>query len=124
MNTNRACGCKSFNSCYLCEAEYGLSGTEPALERIDQLLEQRIFCPICRRLYDPCAVQNRHICGQGEQFHGIELYTNFISIEEEQRILRDLDKGQFFLERECHNFSSLIRPNKIGNLNFFFLKLI
>ena len=92
MNTNRACGCKSFNSCYLCEAEFGLSGTEPALERIDHLDEQRLFCPVCRCLYDPCVVQNRHICGHGEQFHGIELYPNFISVEEEQKVLRDLDK--------------------------------
>ena len=92
MNTNRACGCKSFNSCYLCEAEFGLSGTEPALERIDNLDEQRLFCPVCRCLYDPCVVQNRHICGHGEQFHGIELYPNFISVEEEQKVLRDLDK--------------------------------
>jgi len=91
MNTNRACGCKSFNSCYLCEAEFGLSATEPALERIDQLDEQRIFCPLCRLLYDPF-VHTRHICGQGEPFHGIELYPNFISVEEEQKVLEDLDK--------------------------------
>jgi len=91
MNTNRACGCKSFNSCYLCEAQFGLSTTEPALERIDQLDEQRIFCICCRKLYDPF-VQNRHICGQGEPFHGIELYPNFISVEEEQKVLENLDK--------------------------------
>jgi len=90
MNTNRACGCKGKNSCYSCEAEFGLSGTEPALERIDQLEEQRIFCPLCRCLYDP-SVQNRHICGQGEPFFGIELYPNFISVEEEQKVLKDLD---------------------------------
>lgn len=91
MNTNRACGCKGFNSCYLCEAEFGLNSTEPALERIDQLEEQRIFCPLCRRLYDPNG-QSLHICGQGEPFLGIEVYPNFVSVDEEHKLLKDLDK--------------------------------
>ena len=88
MNTDRACGCKSFNSCLLCEAEYGLSATEPALERIDVLEEERIFCPTCRHLRDP---RTSHVCGQGERFPGIELYQNFISAEEEHKLLASLD---------------------------------
>lgn len=90
MNTNRRCGCKSFNSCYLCEAEFGLSNTEPALERIDTISEQRIFCPLCRRLYEPS--RSVHMCGQGQPFHGIELYQNFISADEELALLHNLDQ--------------------------------
>ena len=67
MNTNRRCGCKGFNSCYLCEAEFGLSTTEPALDRIESIQSQRIFCPLCRYLYDPGQL---HICGQGQPFPG------------------------------------------------------
>jgi len=92
MNTNRPCGCKSFNSCYLCEAQYGLSGIEPALEKIDQLEEQRIFCPLCRHLYDPVG-HTLHLCGQtpSEFFPGLEIYPNFISFTEELRLFHDLD---------------------------------
>lgn len=89
MNTNRPCGCKGFNSCYVCEAEFGLPATEPALERIDSLEEQRIFCPLCKHLYDP---KDCHVCGTGEFFPGIEIYTNFVSPEEEMRLLVDLDQ--------------------------------
>ena len=70
MNTNRRCGCKSFNSCYLCEAEYGLSATEPALERIETIRSQRIFCPVCRQLYDP---GHLHLCGHGYPFPGTNI---------------------------------------------------
>lgn len=94
MNTNRPCGCKGFNSCYICEAEFGLTSTEPALERIDSLEEQRIFCPLCKHLYDPndALPPNSHVCGTGECFPGIEIYTNFVSPEEEMRLLLDLDR--------------------------------
>lgn len=88
MNTNRRCGCKGFNSCYLCEAEFGLTATEPALERIDLMEQQRIFCPLCRHLYDP---SGPHICGQGELFLGVEIYPNFLSVEEERKLIFDLD---------------------------------
>ena len=90
MNTNRACGCKGFNSCYLCEAEYGLSSTEPALEKIEAINQQKIFCPLCRHIYEPNHLV--HICGQQQQgqalpFRGIELYENFVSVEEEKKLI-------------------------------------
>ena len=92
MNTNRACGCKSFNSCYLCEAEYGLSSREPALERIESIQAQRIFCPICRHLHDPLTGRP-HVCFQGlGVFSGVEVHRDFISVEEEQRLIGDLDQ--------------------------------
>lgn len=92
MNTNRACGCKSFNSCYLCEAEYGLSSREPALERIESIQAQRIFCPICRHLHDPLTGRP-HVCFQGlGVFSGVEVHRDFISVAEEQRLIGDLDQ--------------------------------
>jgi alkylated DNA repair protein alkB family protein 4 len=90
MNTNRRCGCKSFNSCYLCEAEYGLTNTEPALERIDVIQDERIFCPVCQRLYP--AATSGHICGQGQPFHGLELLQDFVSIDEERTLVHNLDE--------------------------------
>jgi len=89
MNTNRPCGCKGFNSCYLCEAEYGISPNEPALEKIEAINQQKIFCPLCRHLYEP---NHLHICGQGLPFKGIELYTNYVSAEEEKRLIGDIDQ--------------------------------
>lgn len=97
MNTNRACGCKSFNSCYMCEAEYGLSSREPALDRIESIQAQRIFCPICRHLHDPMTGRP-HVCqdcqlgSSSSMFPGVELHRDFISVEEEQRLLGDLDQ--------------------------------
>ena len=93
MNTNRACGCKGFNSCYLCEAEYGLSSREPALERIESIQSQRIFCPMCRHLHDPMDGRP-HVCfqGLGGVFSGVELHSDFISVEEEHQLIGDLDQ--------------------------------
>ena len=91
MNTNRRCGCKSFNSCYLCEAEFGLEATDKAMERIESIQSQRIFCPLCRHLYDP---GHLHLCGvgQGHQpFQGIEIHPNFISEVEETQLIHELD---------------------------------
>ena len=30
MNTDRTCGCKGFNSCLICEAEFGIESSDPA----------------------------------------------------------------------------------------------
>jgi len=88
MNTNRRCGCKSFNSCYLCEAEYGLEATDKAMERIESIQSQRIFCPLCRHLYDP---GHLHLCRQGQPFQGIEIHPNFVSEVEETQLIHQLD---------------------------------
>jgi len=76
----------------LCEAEYGLSSREPALDRIELIQSQRIFCPICRHLHDPMTGRP-HVCFQGHGiFSGVELYRDFISVEEEVKLIRDLDQ--------------------------------
>jgi len=81
----------------MCEAEYGLSSREPALDRIESIQAQRIFCPICRHLHDPMTGRS-HVCqdcqlgSSSSVFPGVELHRDFISVEEEQRLLGDLDQ--------------------------------
>ena len=99
MNTNRRCGCKSFNSCYLCEAEFGLSGTEPAFERLQNSHDIRVFCPECQCLFKAGPRSPTHICPGGgcqavasnQRFFGLEIIRDFISLDEEAKLIHDLD---------------------------------
>lgn len=80
----------------MCEAEYGLSSREPALDRIESIQAQRIFCPICRHLHDPMTgrphVCSFQACSSSSVFPGVEVHRDFISVEEEQRLSVDLDQ--------------------------------
>ncbi len=130
MNTNRRCGCKSFNSCYLCEAEFGLVNTEPALEKLQASHDIRVFCPDCYCLFKTTQGSASHPCPrtpQPQRYFGLEIIKDFVSVEEEAKLLHDLDttipwdssqsgrRKQNFGPRA--NFKK--RKAKLGNFNGF-----
>ena len=45
MNTNRSCGCKSFNTCYVCENELGIVKEDAGKLRLAQFVDTYTYCP-------------------------------------------------------------------------------
>jgi alkylated DNA repair protein alkB family protein 4 len=93
MNTTRACGCKSFRSCFQCEPELGIVSLDPAQEKIDASKEKvHTFCTKCQRIFPGWDISN---CGshpgEGSVFPGIQFFHEFVSAEEEADLVRDLD---------------------------------
>ena len=94
MNTDRTCGCKGFNSCLICEAEFGIESSDPAQERIDQFEEEREFCIDCSRLFNKKNDEN--CCEKTSEepvFQGIKIIRDFITLDEEKTLLEDLDEA-------------------------------
>ena len=93
MNTTRACGCKSFRSCFRCEPELGLVSLDPAQVKLEAKLEKvQTYCIKCDLIYpgsgdSDCASHQ----GQGSSFPGIKLFQEFVSAEEELQLIQDLD---------------------------------
>eukprot|EP00088_Acartia_fossae_P031885 TRINITY_DN32683_c0_g2_i1.p1 TRINITY_DN32683_c0_g2~~TRINITY_DN32683_c0_g2_i1.p1 ORF type:complete len:312 (+),score=29.87 TRINITY_DN32683_c0_g2_i1:18-953(+) len=73
MNTNRTCGCKGHRSCFICEEKYGIKhvSTIPDI-------------PI--KYYDR---DKKEIHDLG--FSGIHIIKDFVSKEEEEKLVEDLD---------------------------------
>jgi len=106
MNTCRPCGCKSFKTCIVCEAEFGLKYTE------DSVIEQSqsfTYCPEtkkCRKNDDPTVEKN---------FPGIKIIQNFVTEEEERQLVKDLDDIPWDLSqsgRRKQNFGPRANFNK------------
>ena len=94
MNTDRTCGCKGFNSCLICEVEFGIESSDPAQERIDQFEEEREFCIDCSRLFNKKNDEN--CCEKTSEepvFQGIKIIRDFITLDEEKTLLEDLDEA-------------------------------
>ena len=94
MNTDRTCGCKGFNSCLICEAEFGIESSDPAQERIDQFEEEREFCIDCSRLFNK--KNDKNCCEKSSEepvFQGIKIIRDFITSDEEKTLLEDLDEA-------------------------------
>ena len=94
MNTDRTCGCKGFNSCLICEAEFGIESSDPAQERIDQFEEEREFCIDCSRLFNK--KNEKNCCEKTSEepvFQGIKIIRDFITSDEEKTLLEDLDEA-------------------------------
>jgi len=101
MNTNRTCGCKAFNTCFICETEFGLESTDPAQERINQFPEEREFCIKCSRLFKKDTNENCD-CEKNLNepiFQGIKLITNFVTADEEESLLEDLDQAPWSISQ-------------------------
>jgi len=101
MNTNRTCGCKAFNTCFICETEFGLESTDPAQERINQFAEEREFCIKCSRLFKKNNYENCD-CEKNLNepiFQGIKLITNFVTADEEESLLEDLDQAPWSISQ-------------------------
>jgi len=81
MNTNRPCGCKSHRSCTVCEAEFGIVPTA---------------APIYQYIQDCTAQYEYSIGGDNTELEklgltGIKILPDFITQEEEDRLISDLD---------------------------------
>jgi len=127
MNTTRACGCKSFRSCFRCEPELGLTSIDPAQERLDSSLDKvQTYCTSCELLYhgtfDTTAGCQAHEGQEGLTFPGIKLLHNYVSVEEEAQLEHDLDTLPWDLSqsgRRKQNFGPRAnfkkRKSKVGS---------
>jgi len=94
MNTNRSCGCKSHNSCYVCETEFGITPIDKAQERTDKFEEEREFCiSSCRLFYK----KNNEKVFDDAVFEGIKIIPEFITEEEEKTLLNDRRRRKNFV---------------------------
>ncbi len=90
MNTNRECGCKSFRTCLVCEAKFGLDRDVSAEARVATAKTTYVFDPYSGALMEhkgsemiPASADER-ICG-------VKLYPEFVNEDEELRLVKDLD---------------------------------
>jgi len=87
MNTDRSCGCKSFRSCKICEAELGL---KPGQDWGKQLKdENREFYEYNVESRSSFKVENPKKCFE---FPGIHIIQDYISIDEETSLISGLDQ--------------------------------
>ena len=122
MNTNRNCGCKSFRTCVRCESEFGLKPWDYG----QQLREEN-------RTFFEFSVDNSKClaCEDGSNksldgFSGIKVIRDFISKDEEQELIANLDKLPWDLSqsgRRKQNFGPRAnfkkRKAKVGPFNGF-----
>ena len=103
MNTDRTCGCKGYNSCYICEIEFDI----PKVDLTKQLANQYgndafIFCADCKRvvLCNSWNVDHLKSCQESDSVHdksitntfpGVQIVRDFISETEELKLMQDLD---------------------------------
>jgi len=89
MNTDRPCGCKSFRTCFLCEKEFGLkTDVQKDLElklASGSLFYYSLETGKCESFDNSGEVIAKH------NFPGIQIIENFVSEEEEGRLVQDLD---------------------------------
>lgn len=93
MNTTRSCGCKGYRSCLICEVKFGIRAQEAGENLIKSFDKIATFCFECQAAFPD---EGRpHECGHRPEdrlpFPGVKLIQNFISKEEEDRLLRGLD---------------------------------
>ena len=81
MNTTRACGCKSFRSCKLCEAELDLPVEEVEEE---EEVEEWTFDIVTGN-----AVNKE--TGEEREMPGLMIIQDFVSLDEETKLTSDLD---------------------------------
>ena len=123
MNTNRDCGCKSFRTCVQCESEFGLKPWDYGQQLRDE-----------NRTFYEFSVDNSQClacCEDGskrslEGFSGIKVIRDFISKDEEQELIANLDKLPWDLSqsgRRKQNFGPKAnfkkRKAKVGPFNGF-----
>lgn len=92
MNTTRDCGCKGYRSCFICEKQFGIKKSEEAVDRVKSFENTFVFCSGCQKIYpgwdtfDECKHKE-----EGQSYPGVQIIENFISVEEEATLIKDLD---------------------------------
>ena len=114
MNTNRNCGCKSFRTCFICEKEFGFKSVDIARELVDSFEKVIDFDAETHKLSD------------GTNFPGIKIIPDFVSEEEESKLVKDLDEipwDQSQSGRRKQNFGPRAnfkkRKTKVGGFRGF-----
>lgn len=93
METVRSCGCKGIRTCLICEKEYSISKLNVASELQKQ--ETYVYCPYCNKAwpgwnYNEFKVHPNH-SGNPIDYPGVYIQMDFLSIEEANSLLKDLD---------------------------------
>jgi len=89
MNTNRSCGCKSFNTCYVCENELGIFKEDPGKSRLNQFVDTYTYCPESETI----VIQNDKEENRRDlKFLGFKLIRDFVSEAEESTLIANLDR--------------------------------
>ncbi|XP_061387654.1 alpha-ketoglutarate-dependent dioxygenase alkB homolog 4 [Musca vetustissima] len=95
MNTIRPCGCKGVRTCLKCEQDFGIE--KPNLKDVFEKLDAWSWCIKCEKLYpgwntkDVQEQHPEHMQSSGLNLPGIVVQTDFISPDEGQKTMDDLD---------------------------------
>ncbi|XP_052867048.1 alpha-ketoglutarate-dependent dioxygenase alkB homolog 4 [Anopheles cruzii] len=99
MDYPRPCGCKGRRTCLSCEAELGILRSD--FYTTFQHSDSYVYCPLCSKIYpgwDVEKVMNEHSAvpshrgTAGEEYGGVYIDLNFLSMEEETQLLDALDE--------------------------------
>jgi alkylated DNA repair protein alkB family protein 4 len=126
MNTDRPCGCKSFRSCFVCEETSGIKSIDISEKKFDECSEAIwIYCPKCTKVFKNTKTLKDcedHTDEVGECFSGIRIIPEFVTLEEEERLIQGLDLlpwDQSQSGRRKQNFGPRAnfkkRKTKVGN---------
>lgn len=127
MNTIRPCGCKGVRTCLKCEQDFGIE--KPNLKDEFEKLDAWSWCIKCQKLYrgwntNEIQLQHpEHLKDDGLDLPGIVVQTEFISADEGQKTMNDLDSLPWCISqsgRRKQNFGpkTNFKKRKIQNGNF------
>jgi len=88
MNTNRTCGCKSFNTCYVCENELGIVKEDEGKSRLTRFVDIYTYCPESGTIVIEGDKEGER---GGVKFPGFKIIPNFVSEAEESALVSNLD---------------------------------
>ena len=113
---------------FKCESELGVASVDPAQDRVDEKKDKvHTFCTKCNLLFPGWDISD---CGshpaEGTSLPGIKFFLDFISVDEESKLLQDLDRLPWDLSqsgRRKQNFGPRAnfkkRKTKVGNFAGF-----
>ncbi|XP_053694724.1 alpha-ketoglutarate-dependent dioxygenase alkB homolog 4 [Sabethes cyaneus] len=131
MDHPRPCGCKGRRTCLSCEKDFEIHRVD--YNEIFQKCKAYSFCPYCSRIYpgwDTDEVMadhsHNHNGETGEEYSGIYVELDFLSIEEENRLMKGIDEMHWDISqsgRRKQNFGPKTNFKKtkikVGNFTGF-----
>ncbi|KAG8225496.1 hypothetical protein J437_LFUL014140 [Ladona fulva] len=127
MGTPRPCGCKGVRTCLVCETEFGVHKRSFEFK---EKYESYVYCPSCKKAWEgwDMSILSEHPNHNGKSidYPGIYVEYEFISPEEENILIRDLDGIPWDLSqsgRKKQNYGPKCnfkkRKLKLGEFNGF-----
>lgn len=121
MNTDRHCGCKGYRSCFQCENEFGIT-REDVRQFLQNKFPAKYRFDLSSKTVIPCCISE----SKAIPFHGIKIFEDFITADEESRLVSDLDELPWDLSqsgRRKQNFGPKAnfkrRKAKVGDFQGF-----